>query len=236
MPPEQNHDKKEAPAAPNEAPKPPRQADPASFLLPKKEAAPAQRVNAGALLAQEQSAELPKTPAPPLPPPKAPEGIAPLQTYKSDVEKVIESGASVISIAAAEADKPKSVSEMVEQVKSWTLSSAMVLGGLLLVVAAVGTVAYVALRPTTTPVAQSPQPPFIAVDDSVAVVAPANAEHTGFMQSLIAARSSTNIATGLLKWLYIERSAEGPELSAQEFMSLLSPLAPPALVRTLTGR
>ena len=91
-------------------PTPEKKPDPASFLLPKKEvSAPAQRINAGVLLEQEQHAELPKTePAPASPAPIADKSeVSPLQTYRSDIEQVVREGqgVSVVSIAAAEAQR-----------------------------------------------------------------------------------------------------------------------------------
>src|SRR3989344_4325953 len=87
-------------------------------LLPKKDTPgrtvdSAQRINAGALLEQEQKATLqasaPTAPAKPAaapPPQKKPEDpmIAPLQTFKGDIESLIQNtNASTVSIAAAEA-------------------------------------------------------------------------------------------------------------------------------------
>ncbi len=74
------------------------------ILLPKKETPgattdSAQRINAGALLAQEQNATLltpkaevaPETPPPPTPPVDDPT-VQPLQTYRSDIESLVQKG------------------------------------------------------------------------------------------------------------------------------------------------
>src|SRR4051812_26711834 len=82
-------------------------------LLPKKEGTPsvdsAQRINAGVLFDQEQNAALPEVPKPAAPTPdQTPEPtlVKPLQTYQGDIESLVgKAQVSVVSIAAAEADK-----------------------------------------------------------------------------------------------------------------------------------
>src|ERR1700690_3100915 len=83
------------------------------ILLPTKEVHgpdSAQRVNAGALLEQEQNATMvPTQPAaaPVAPTPKKEESLVqPLETYKSDIEHLVQDkNVSVLSIAAAEAER-----------------------------------------------------------------------------------------------------------------------------------
>ncbi len=92
--------------------------DISKILLPKKEGQSpqsAQRINAGILLEQEQNATLrpaapPASPTPAVAKPtpvKAEESTTPsLQTYRGDIEQVVQNkNVSVVSIAAAEAGR-----------------------------------------------------------------------------------------------------------------------------------
>ncbi len=216
-----------------------------NILLPKKESVSpdtAQRVNAGALLAQEQQAELPKAPAAPVPtPPKKPEGVAQLQTYKGDIESVVRGGASVVSIASAEAERrsnaPLPASAPTTSNHEGGLRWAMIIGGVILLLGAIGAITFVFTRPTSLPVAAAPTAPFLTVDESTLVAVPQGATQETFSTQLQAARQSTHLALGLIEWVAITRTTaagEAPQLlPASELLSLLAPNAPQSLLRTL---
>ncbi len=231
--------------------------DPKSILLPKKKSDgpdkdSAQRINAGALLAQEAGATLPKA-VPPMPDPTVltkPKDLTPessvkqLQTYKSDIESVVSNkNVSVVSIAAAEANRNSATATTQpatqNEPSSWR-TTLIVAAGLLLLLAAVGIVAYVVERPTALPVAENPQAPFINTDDATAVVLPTDATRTSAQNALQAARENTKLAVGLIQWLYVARavsttSSASTQLSGADFLSLITPNVPPEFLRTVQG-
>ena len=226
--------------------------DPASFLLPKKEApAPAQRINAGVLLEQEATAELPKVVAPApaaAPAPKKEERpeVSPLQTYRSDIEHVVHEGqgVSVVSIAAAEAARRGQEpiqQETTEEKKAKWNSVAMIAGGVALVLLAGGVVAAIFLRPTTVPITDMPKAPFIFADNTALVPLPDGQGTRDMLMTYVqAARASTKLPVGLIEWLYVawpaaQEGAEPSQLRASEFLQILAPNAPPELLRTLSA-
>ena len=219
--------------------------DPASLLLPKKDAPPpAQRINAGALLEQEQTAELPKaeTPvSPPVAPKQERSEVAALQTYKGDVEKSVEDrGVSVVSIAAAEAERRGKQGQAPEIKKEerriFGMNLLMVLGGVVLIAAALGAGAFVFLRPTTVAGPQTPVAPFISVDNTTLVAADTSSRDA-LITNIAAAVQSTRLSLGLIEWLYVApRAADGstgPELGIQDLLGVIAPNLPAELARTL---
>src|SRR3989338_3714926 len=219
--------------------------DPASLLLPKKDAPPpAQRINAGALLEQEQTAELPKaeTPvSPPVAPKQERSEVSALQTYKGDVEKSVEDrGVSVVSIAAAEAERRGKQGQAPEIKKEerriFGMNLLMVLGGVVLIAAALGAGAFVFLRPTTVAGPQTPVAPFISVDNTTLVAADTSSRDA-LITNIAAAVQSTRLSLGLIEWLYVApRAADGstgPELGIQDLLGVIAPNLPAELARTL---
>ena len=233
-------------------------------LLPKKDTPgrtvdSAQRINAGALLEQEQKATLqasaPTAPAKPAaapPPQKKPEDpmIAPLQTFKGDIESLIQNtNASTVSIAAAEAArraqapltaaaeaKPFDWQGLVKRME-------MIIGGVFFLLVAAGILyfAYNYLR-ATVPVAQDEPAPFITVDATEPVVLPGGVlQRPTIMAALEAARQSDPLSLGLIERLAVHHTVPGSEqdtyvqLNAQELLPSLAPNMPDTLVRTLTG-
>ena len=206
--------------------------DPASLLLPKKDAPPpAERINAGALLEQEVQAASPK--------PERPE-VSPLQTYKGDVEKSIEDrGVSVVSVAAAEAarrGKLGATSEAKKEAqKKFNMSLLMVLGGVALIVAALGVATAIFLRPTTATGPRFPVPPSISADETALVLADTSSRDT-LMTAIAGAVQSTKLSLGLIEWLYIGLQRPGSpltQLPAQDLIGTIAPNVPPELLRTL---
>ncbi len=251
----------------DETPKVPTPKDPfdlGSILLPKKETPgqtpqSAQRVNAGLLLEQEQSATLKEptaptptpaaAPAPLAPEPPKPEegGVKPLQTYRGDIESVVQDkNVSVLSIATAEAQR-RGTQQMGSQEpgshapaqSSWLKTAGLYTLGLLLLAGASGALAYILQRPTSVNTPQAIVTPFIAVDDTKDITISADTTRLSLMSSLTAAKDSTSLALGLISRLLVtvaSTTPSGPVLQAvdaQSFFSLIAPNMPPALVRTI---
>ena len=241
------------PPIPEKKPDPvPDPIDIGKILLPKKETGPtpesAQRINAGVLFEQEAAAQLPKVAAPaPAEPPTPKEErpvVSPLQTYRGDVEQAVGEGkgVSVISIAAAEAER-RSKKPLLQQTKDvihdYYRSSAMLAGGAVLVLLAVGALAFVFLRPTTVSVPGAPNAPFIFVDDTVLVPVPAQSTRDTLMKSLQDANKSVTLSIGLIEWLYVAEPAgqDGGaprQLTASALLQMFSPQIPLELLRTLS--
>lgn len=231
------------------------------ILLPKKEAGPnvdsAQRINAGALLAQEAAAELPKPesqgPVERMIPeqeagtaPPEQTSIQPLQTYKGDLESVVsDKNVSMVSIAAAEAERrgraplqPQEIKAALLKLRMW----AMVGGGALLVVGAIGVVVFVLLPRTVEPiVAEAISAPLITVDGSAFVsVVPGGNTRAMLMNGLQTAKKEIQLSVGLVAWLYVAEppavDGDAPrQLTASELLGILAPNIPPALIRVLEG-
>ncbi len=237
--------------------------DISKILLPKKESGPtpesAQRVNAGALLAQEENATLLK-PTPPVvigpttqvPAPTTPAApveeseTKPLQTYKADLDSVVaKQGVSAVSAAAAEAvrrGKQPLPEETYEEKKARSTRWAMIAGGVVLVLLAGVVLTVVLARPTSVPAAVAPQAPFIAVDDSKFVALPAS-PHTReeLMTILQAARIQAKLSLGLIQWLYIAESPATKDgqyrpIGSAELLGTMVPEMPEKLLRVLSNQ
>lgn len=227
------------------------------ILLPKKEEhspASATRINAGVLLENEQSAELPKGDAAPIVPPQRPEGptdtpIAPLQTYESDVQSVIsKKNISALDIASAESDRAgKSAFTLSTPKVDWgkVKSVATLLGSLLFVGAAAALLYFVFLRGAPTPVELTPaQTPFIAVDNTqVLLFTEAQLKRNTIMSNLVNLKDKTNISLGLISRVYLavgsSSTAAGalpPPLQIQTLLSILAPNISQDFLRTLDPR
>ena len=228
------------------------------ILLPKKEErtpASASRANAGALLENEQKAELPKKEAPaPITPPPTPVGpaettnIAPLQTYQSDVESVIsKQNVSVVSMAAAEAERNAKLIASVTPDRpkrdwSWLINSGIVVGSIILVASAVALLMYVILRPApSVTVQKGAVAPFIAVDDTQALVlAPEQFNRTTLMQNLESVKQKTALSLGFVSRTYVTISTTTlkanevpPPVTIQQLLSTLAPNVTSEFLRTL---
>jgi hypothetical protein len=234
-----------------------------SILLPEKELhtpGQAQRVGAGVLLAQEQQATLkpidsastiPPAPKPPLTTQtevKDASSIEPLETFQSDIQKVVSGqNVSVVSIAAAEARRreekstqPENPEKKSEEQRSRLGSPvAYIAGGILLIAVAASVTAYVLLSPTSIPVKVATSVPFITIDDSKAVLIQPGDSPADIMNDLVSTAKSEQLAVGLIAgFTPMEASttdAEAPAvpLSAQQFISALAPDVPNTLLRTL---
>lgn len=227
-------------------------------LLPKKPVAgntleSAQRVNAGALFEQEQNASLPKPEVPKAPPPPAAKPaepmIPPLQTYKGDIESLIQTtNASSVSIAAAEAVR-RAETPLAEPAppfdwRGLLKRSSMILGGvvLLLVAGVVSVLVYNHLN-ATAPIPEAENAPFIAVDGTISIaLPPGGPQRSTLMSALENARQENALSLGLIGRLVVYETIPGEEentyvpLPTDVLMPTLAPNAPPELIRTLTGR
>lgn len=228
------------------------------ILLPKKEVhtpASAQRVNAGALLSQEQQvaqqpapqskkAEVP--PAPPAPP-KEESSVRPLETYRSDIESVIQQKkVSVVSIAADEAKRRDQAPISGSQASTGAshdlgFTIAAVSGGLLLLAGAAGLLTFLFLRPQAdAPVVNTVPAPFIAVDDTRLIAIPAAQwQRNTVLGTADLARQSTGLSLGLMARLYLTQAtntnALPPVVPIDTFLSTVAPNASSELLRSFTG-
>jgi hypothetical protein len=232
------------------------------ILLPKKDEPSrdsAQRVNAGVLLQAEQSAELPKAPVPAPKPPQSPPaaqppekkastGVAPLETYQGDIEGLVQSkNVSVLSIAAAEAARRGATSggEAAAQspsidIKEWAKRGAMIAGGVVLLAAAAGAIAWIAQPPRMVEVADVATVPFIKIDASKSLAVPASGfTHRDFINALVGQRDAVSLSLGLMEGLVLgtaSSTANGSALiplSAGVLLKYLSPSVPDGLVRSI---
>lgn len=223
-----------------------------SILLPKKEPAAGPRINAGILFNEEQRATLVSpAPAPASAPAtkREPPAVTPLQTYKGDIEQLVQSkNLSVIDIAAAEAEKRARASraEIVAAEAgggfgSFVRNALMMLGGLSLIAAAggLGYIAYYKLT-ATVPIPEEIRTPFIVVDKTTVVAVPqASVDHAHLMPALEQAKQASAVALGLIERLLPVSTfmAEGEEVRAAIPVALLlpalAPHVPEELVRTL---
>src|SRR3989344_195265 len=227
--------------------------DLSKVLLPKKDAPSvdsARRINAGVLFEQERTATLPEPPKPEAAPVLAPQKqepslVKPLQTYQGDIESVVgEKNISVVSIAAAEADR-RGMSKLQDSAtplnqetgRPWLRKLLMVGAGvvLLCVAGGIGFYIYLAFQPVS--VAQQSPAPFILVDDTKTVEISGSDTRSSIMQTLSAMRSGVELALGLVARIQVvKQDALGAlqEVSAPEFLQTLAPRIPPELVRTRT--
>lgn len=260
MPPAPKDPQENSPQTPAPTPGSPAQVDIDKILLPKKEVPgttvdSAQRVSAGVLLEQEIKAGtegLPKQPAeekPPAAPPPAAKvsEVKPLVTYQSAIEEAMRGGdVSVVSIAAAEAKRraQKGVAEPVVETEPVDYAAiakkyAMILGGIVLIAAAASAIGYLALRPTTVPIATDPSSPFISVDQTSAVLATPGMAARDLVQKLDEEKKKVSLSLGLIARhvpAFASSTIDGTvqvPMSGQQFMSAIAPNIPDSLLRTI---
>ncbi len=183
---------------------------------------------------------------PPAPTPVAPappdDTIRPLQTYRGDIESLVQKGGvSQVSIAAAEAlrrdkegdKKEEEPAKEPAEPGAWHRYAYWGLGATL-VVAATGLVAVALMRQTTVPVTTGAHTAIILVDETTVV--PITGPRLGTMAALVAARDNVQLSLGLIERLYLtaEPGAQQPApYPVQELLALLAPTIPPQLLRTL---
>ena len=174
----------------------------------------------------------------------------PLETYQSDIEKIIQQkNVSTITIAAAEAEKRASSGTQDEQnaakaeqnakILAATKRAALIFFGVALVSVSLGLLAYLILRPTTVSVTSATQAPFISVDNTI--VMPATQDiltRGGLMAALENAKNSTSLALGLVDWIAPVIPATSTNslpqtMSAQTFLGTLALHIPATLLRNI---
>lgn len=220
--------------------------DISKILLPKKEVSPdsAQRVNAGALLEQEQAAAAPTpqaTPSVPAAPAAEQSAIKQLETYQGDIESVVEKkNVSVVSIAAAEADRRAKEIKQSPVAATAPLGSKLLMAGLgvVLLLAAAGVLSFVYLRPSSTvPTTATTAAPYIYVDAAESVTLSPSDTPQEAMQTLETAKESVSLSLGLIEEMVpVEATSTGQAptiLTAADFLSTLTPYVPDELLRTL---
>ncbi|HUD02854.1 MAG TPA: hypothetical protein VMR46_02430 [Candidatus Paceibacterota bacterium] len=237
------------------------------ILLPKKETpgqtpASASRVNAGALLEQEQNATLlggagadavdvsaessrgnGATSAPA--PAAETQTVQPIETYQGDIEGLVkDKNVSVLSIAAAEAARRAQTHESEERAPAQDRSAlikniGLFALGFLFLVAASGALAYIVERPTSVGTPQAPTAPFIAVDDTKTITIDQYTTRTSLMSTLTAAKQATALSLGLMSRLLITTASSTASgqvlvpLDAQSFFTLIAPDIPQNLLLTM---
>ena len=228
-------------------------------MLPKKETPgktvqSAQRINAGLLFEQEREAALPEVaaaapvPTPPVPKKEQPL-VKPLQTYQGDIESLVgEKQVSVVSIAAAEAERrgtqPLNEEQQAEQQdarRALLKKAAVIATSVVLATSALGVGAYIFIRMQPVPLAQQMPAPFAVVDDTKTVEMRDNESRAELMQALVDAKKDTLLSLGLVARLLVAKPSvlgDGTitEVGAPEFLQTLAPSIPPELVRTLEPR
>ena len=226
------------------------------ILLPKKEVPgsttqSAARVNAGALLAQEQQATLQPVEKPPTEAEVAQQKmqskqvsqeetiVKPLQTFQGDIERVVQQkNVSVVSMAADEAKRREQQPLTAEVPKKITLAGirkvAMIALGVVLLASAGGLGAYLFITTLPTIIPPEPQTPHMHVDLSETV----ELQNTSrsMMQQFVTARDTLTPPLGLMVRLdarVASTSGETRELTTAEFMDALGVRVPEELTRTL---
>ena len=206
-----------------QAPTPKNEVDLEKILLPKKEGAPSVQK-----------------------PAESPSAVQSLQTFKGDIARVVnDRGSSVVSIAAAEADRRSAKHSDGQEIaqsapqKHWLFTLAAAGGGVLLLAAAGGLLFFVLTREISVPAQLGPEAPFIAVDNTSLVPLGQGASRVAYMAALDVARKNVHLPVGLVERLYLSTEQQGDTapaaLSTREFFRLLFPNAPEELTRTLSG-
>jgi hypothetical protein len=229
------------------------------ILLPKKETpgqtpASASRINAGALLEQEQNATLlgdkeaaPAAPAPVAAPAPAVETpvVQPIETYQRDIEGLVkDKNVSVLSIAAAEATRraqtPTSEERAPLQDRSALIKNIGLYAlGFVFLVAASGALAYILERPTSVSTPQAPTSPFIVVDDTKTITIDQYTTRVSLMSTLTAAKKATALSLGLMSRLLITEASSTASgqvlvpLDTQSFFTFIAPNIPQNLLVTM---
>jgi hypothetical protein len=220
------------------------------ILLPKKETHSvdsAQRIDAGSLYTQEQNATLEPAPppAPAVPPPtaKKPDGVGPLETYQGDIARVVsDNGVSVVSIAAAEANRRGESpldSGSINTGSNWLRTGIFVVLGILLLAGGGGALVWYAFfNNAPLPAHTVGAAPFISIDGTSVVQLPVGAGGQAAMDTLVQAKNSVHLSLGLIAQLYVENAATSTGSlpvyeDAPTLLALLAPNIPPTLVRDI---
>ncbi len=203
-----------------------------------------------AVVLEEQARPMEAT-APPIPErPEMPEsaaqkqaalGIPALHTYKTDIERAVRGKTiSAGDIAAASRRGTAPSEEKAPGTPAVSKRALEIGGGILLLAAAAGLIAW-SLLSRTAPIAApaAPASTFITTDETVPVAVAPDESRTELMQDLEAKSQGVTLALGLIARLYPEASAGAAggapaALSTQQLLALLAPNAPDELARALS--
>ena len=172
--------------------------------------------------------------------------VKPLETYRGDIEQLVQNkNVSMLSIAAAEAERragakttPEEAAAARKNILSGMRTTAMVVGGIAFIGVAAGLVAYLFLRTSTTPIPQTLQAPFISVDETAAITVSPGESHGDLMNSLTSIQKSVSLSLGLIERelpVTASSTASGQmaPMDAQPFLTALSPSIPQSLLLTI---
>lgn len=185
-------------------------------------------------------------PAAPPPPKKEEAVVKAIETYGSDINRVVQSGdVSMVTVAAAEAER-RARSAAGEPVAPQPLGAGeqgspmrpvLIIAGSIFLLCAVGIAAALLLRPAPAPPPGSPQAPLVEVDQTVLVPYKEGDVRDVLMIRLEAARQQANLSLGLIERLYVAEAttsgATPDPLPAQQFLGVLVPDIPGDLLRTI---
>lgn len=155
---------------------------------------------------------------------------------------VVDKGVSVVSIAAAEAERrgrQPHEQDTVEEKDARGKIYLMVAVGVLLLLIAGAVIAFLATRQTTVPVAAAPNAPFLTVDEAVEVPIPSDQRTRDLiMTNLTATRQRAKLSLGLIEWFYLsepplQRQALARPIGIKELLGIIAPQAPQELMRVL---
>jgi hypothetical protein len=198
----------------------------------------AQRTSASTLVAQEAAATLPKTPAPPTPSIHKPQpAVPPLQTYQDDMQKyVAKEHVSAVTVAAAEEQRRVANNAPIVITKGTSRSKiAMIMGGIIMLGAAAGALAFIYYTHAPLPAQQAPLAPFITVDQTTPVLLAVGNTRGDIMRLIQNGSQNTQLASGLIGQLVplVATTSGHVPLDAQTFFGVFTPNMPSNLLRTL---
>lgn len=170
-----------------------------------------------------------------------------VETYSGDISRVVQTGnVSTVTIAAAESERrtkdtkgePVAPSNLTQQEKTSRWRVALIITGAVLILAALGLVAALLLRTAPRTVSTSSAVvPFMSVDQTVPVIAPADITRDMLMADLEAAREQVSLSVGLVAQLYVGTPTTTGSvtdlMSAPQLLTMLAPDIPPDLLRTI---
>lgn len=232
-----------------------------SILLPKTGPSilSAQRAPAAEVLKAANAPLVPSTPSQPLPPltrpaEKNPDAVPVLQTYQSDVQKLMEAGVTLSKVVTApkrktstalDQNNPNQIqgsdAEEAAARHERTLHRLELIGGVALIVGALGLLTVVFWHPSlggsvsAPPVIQTPTS-FIYVDDSKIVDVTPGEDSDALKTELANDKDSLQLSLGLVSEFFLaaqSTSSQPTQITTQQLFASLAPQAPDTLVRSL---
>ncbi len=185
--------------------------------------------------------------APPPPKPAEESVVKAIETYGSDINRVVKSGeVSIASIAAAESERraratagePVAPQELAPQEAPSPMRPVLIIAGAILILAALGIAALLVLRPGPIAVrSTTTEAPFVEVDHTTLVPVSATSTRDTLMPALESAREGVGLSVGLVDWLYVAQATSSaetpPPLPIDQLLTTLAPDVPQDLLRAL---